>query len=115
MSERASGSGVLSRWAPASDQLPGSLAELVGPTLGIVELPLYLAWSGLCSFDLSDEKLLLGMYRIVLINGRREDYVEYLNAAHLVANWHILRKMLGRGVRTAWENRFVQLRTAVAA
>ncbi|MEV4447397.1 hypothetical protein [Streptomyces mirabilis] len=48
------------------------------------------------------------MYRIVLLNGRREDYTCYLDAAQLIAHWPILRKMLGRGVRTAWEDRFVQ-------
>lgn len=55
------------------------------------------------------------MYRIVLLNGMHEDYVRYLNAAQLVAHWPVLRKMLGRGVRTAWEDRFAQLQTAAAA
>lgn len=79
-----------------------------GPTQGTVVLPLHLAWAGLRTFDLGDEKLLLGMYRIVLLNGRREDYTCYLDAAQLIAHWPILRKMLGRGVRTAWEDRFAQ-------
>ncbi|MER6442773.1 hypothetical protein ABT275_41685 [Streptomyces sp. NPDC001185] len=80
-----------------------------------MELPLHLAWSGLRTFDLGDEKLLLGMYRIVLLNGKYGDYSRYLDAGLLVAHWPILRKMLGRGVRTAWENRFSQLRSAAAA
>ncbi|MCX4580651.1 hypothetical protein OHB41_47535 [Streptomyces sp. NBC_01571] len=80
-----------------------------------MELPLHLAWSGLRAFDLGDEKLLLGMYRIVLLNGRYVDYTRYLDAALLVAHWPILRKMLGGGVRTAWEDRFTQLRPAAAA
>jgi hypothetical protein len=114
-SDEASGSAGQSRWAPAPDQLPDDLAELMGPTNGTVVLPLHLAWSGLRAFDLGDEKLLLGMYRMVLLNGRREDYTRYLDAAQLIAHWPILRKMLGRGVRTAWENRFAQLRPAAAA
>ncbi|MGW1727790.1 hypothetical protein ACWCQK_33360 [Streptomyces sp. NPDC002306] len=115
MSEGLSGTAIPSRWAPAEAQLPHDLAELVGPTQGTVRLPLHLAWSGLRVFDLGDEKLLLGMYRIVLLNGSYEDYTHYLDAAQLVARWPVLRKMLGRGVRTTWENRFTQLRSASAA
>ncbi|MFI1441603.1 hypothetical protein ACH4V2_20655 [Streptomyces fructofermentans] len=78
-------------------------------------LPLHLAWSGLRTFDLGDEKLLLGMYRIVLLNGRHEDYTHYLDANLLVSRWPVLRKMLGRGVRTVWEERFPRLRPVAAA
>ncbi|MFD5633974.1 hypothetical protein ACFVU0_34235 [Streptomyces sp. NPDC058122] len=115
MSEGPAGTSMPSRWAPAERQLPRDLKELIGPARGTVALPLHLAWSGLRVFDLGDEKLLLGMYRIVLLNGMYEDYVRYLNAAQLVAHWPILRKMLGRGVRSAWEDRFTQLQTAAAA
>ncbi|MFF2133351.1 hypothetical protein ACFVW1_50120 [Streptomyces olivochromogenes] len=115
MGEGLSGTAIPSRWAPAENQLPGDLAELAGPTQGTVRLPLHLAWSGLRAFDLGDEKLLLGMYRIVLLNGRYEDYTRYLDAAQLVARWPVLRKMLGRGVRSVWEDRFTQLRSAAAA
>ncbi|GGX81914.1 hypothetical protein [Streptomyces fructofermentans] len=104
-----------SRWAPAADQLPRDLAELAGPVHGAVTLPLHLAWSGLRTFDLGDEKLLLGMYRIVLLNGRHEDYTHYLDANLLVSRWPVLRKMLGRGVRTVWEERFPRLRPVAAA
>ncbi|MFE4756716.1 hypothetical protein ACFRIB_42090 [Streptomyces mirabilis] len=115
MIEKASDATARSRWAPAPDQLPGDLTELTGPIHGTVVLPLHLAWSGLRAFDLGDEKLLLGMYRIVLLNGRREDYTCYLDAAQLIAHWPILGKMLGRGVRTVWEDRFAQLQSAAAA
>ncbi|MEW2573739.1 hypothetical protein [Streptomyces sp. NPDC047070] len=104
-----------SRWAPAADQLPHDLVELTGPVHGAVTLPLHLAWSGLRTFDLGDEKLLLGMYRIVLLNGHREDYTRYLDANLLVDHWPVLRKMLGRSVRGVWEERFPRLRPAAAA
>ncbi|MFF1446515.1 hypothetical protein [Streptomyces sp. NPDC058295] len=55
------------------------------------------------------------MYRIVLINGKHEDFTHYLDASRLVAYWPVLRKMLGRGVRTDWEDSFPQLRPAAAA
>lgn len=99
-----------SRWGPASDQLPSSLIELTGPTSGTVDLPLHLAWSGLRTFDLDDEKLLLGMYRIVLTTGLRDDYVQFLDSSLLTSHWPRLRKMVGRSVRTAWEDAFPQLR-----
>ncbi|WP_405849014.1 hypothetical protein [Streptomyces sp. NBC_01518] len=99
-----------SRWGPASDQLPSSLAELTGPTHGAVDLPLHLAWSGLRTFDLDDDKLLLGMYRIVLTTGLRDDYIQFLDGNLLTSHWPRLRKMVGRGVRTAWEDVFPRLR-----
>ncbi|OQR61597.1 hypothetical protein B6E66_23420 [Streptomyces maremycinicus] len=114
MSEGASSGAATSRWAPAADELPDSRADLFGPAEDVVTLPLHLAWSGLRTFDLGDEKLLLGMYRIVLLNGRHEDYTHYLDASHLMASWPVLRKMIGRGVRTAWESRFAQLQPAAA-
>ncbi|MEU4494502.1 hypothetical protein AB0F96_13875 [Streptomyces sp. NPDC023998] len=114
MDERKT-SQAAARWAYAADRLPGTLDELSGPVAGTVELPLHLAWSGLRAFDLENTKLLLGMYRIVLNNGLREDFVEHLDAERLVAHWPILRKMLGRGVRTVWEDAFAELRQVDAA
>ncbi|MFD4878558.1 hypothetical protein ACFWOB_35020 [Streptomyces sp. NPDC058420] len=99
-----------SRWGPAPGQLPSSLTELAGPTRGLVDLPLHLAWSGLRTFDLDDDKLLLGMYRIVLATGLREDYLRFLDGGLLVSHWPRLRKMVGRGVRMAWEDAFPPLR-----
>lgn len=87
-----------------------ALDELAGPEDGSVELPLELAWSGLRAFDLGDVKLRLGLYRIVLNNGSRDDFVRYLNREHLIQYWPIPRKMLGRGVRETWEEAFPELR-----
>ncbi|MFJ8143436.1 hypothetical protein [Streptomyces sp. NPDC096013] len=99
-----------SRWGPALGQLPTSLTELAGPAGGFVDLPLRLAWSGLRTFDLGDDRLLLGMYRIVLTTGLREDCLQFLDGGLLVSHWPRLRKMVGRGVRTAWEDAFPALR-----
>ncbi|MFB6782747.1 hypothetical protein ACFCX0_36645 [Streptomyces sp. NPDC056352] len=111
----AHGSATSSRWAHLAERLPASLQELSGPNDGTVELPLHLAWSGLTRFDLSDEKLLLGLYRIVLTNGLHEDLTRYLNADLLIQHWPRLRIALGRPVRTCWEQRFPQLLAAAAA
>jgi hypothetical protein len=97
------------------ERLPATLDELDGPERGRVELPLHLAWSGLRVFDVDDVKLLLGLYRIVLNNGSRDDFVRYLNRECLVLHWPILRKMLGRGVRGTWEEAFPELRRPGAA
>ena len=104
-----------SRWGHLAERLPASLDELVGPASGSVRLPLHLAWSGLTVFDLGNERLLLGLYRIVLTNGVREDLVTYLNADLLLRHWPRLRIALGKPVRTCWEARFPQLAAAAAA
>ncbi|MET8956064.1 hypothetical protein ACWEO4_42630 [Streptomyces sp. NPDC004393] len=111
----AHGSATSTRWAHLAERLPASLEELSGPDSGSVELPLHLAWSGLTRFDLDDEQLLVGLYRIVLTNGLREDLTRYLNADLLLRHWPRLRIALGRPVRTCWEQRFPQLVTAAAA
>ncbi|MFJ3310262.1 hypothetical protein ACIPSA_46175 [Streptomyces sp. NPDC086549] len=103
------------RWSHLADRLPDSLEDLSGPVFGSVELPLHLAWSGLTRFSLEDEQLLLGLYRIVLTNGLREDLTAYLNADLLMRHWPRLRIALGKPVRTCWEQRFPQLAAAAAA
>ncbi|MER8009595.1 hypothetical protein [Streptomyces sp. NPDC094149] len=82
---------------------------------GTVELPLHLAWSGLRQFDVEDDKLLLGLYRILLTNGLREDLTRYVNAALLMRHWPRLRVAVGKPIRTCWEQRFPELVAAVAA
>lgn len=103
------------RWSHLVKRLPGSLDDLAGPDAGSVELPLHLAWSGLSCFSLDDEQLLLGLYRIVLTNGLREDITAYLNADLLMQHWPRLRIALGKPVRTCWEQRFPQLAASAAA
>ncbi|MFG3063984.1 hypothetical protein ACGFYM_36270 [Streptomyces sp. NPDC048231] len=110
----ADGFTLPDRWAHVAERLPASLEELSGPAIGPVELPRHLAWSGLTIFDLSDEQLLLGMYRVVLANGMHEDLIAYLNADILGRHWPRLRIALGRGVRSCWEQRFPQLMAAAA-
>ncbi|MFE7777697.1 hypothetical protein ACFU5O_28115 [Streptomyces sp. NPDC057445] len=115
MNTRHSDSAAEPRWAHVAERLPGSIDELCGPRSGSVQLPLHLAWSGLTRFDLDDEQLLLGLYRIVLTNGLHEDLVAYLNADLLLQHWPRLRIALGKSVRTCWEARFPQLASAAAA
>ncbi|MET9041730.1 hypothetical protein ABZX34_02310 [Streptomyces sp. NPDC004362] len=105
----------VARWSHLADRLPCRLEDLSGPGDGSVQLPLNLAWSGLTSFDLCDERLLFGLYRIVITNGLRDDLIAYLNADLLIRHWPKLRVALGKQVRICWELRFPQLRAAALA
>ncbi|MER7841792.1 hypothetical protein ABTY98_39385 [Streptomyces sp. NPDC096040] len=98
-------------------RLPESLDELRGPTQGVVELPLHMAWSGMTSYDMSKPRHLMGLYRTVLHEGLRDDLPRYLNQDLLLQLWPVLRTLVGRTVRTVWEGAFPQLasRTRAAA
>ncbi|MCK2221612.1 hypothetical protein MF672_048585 [Actinomadura sp. ATCC 31491] len=97
-----------------ADKVPDSLADLRGPAEGVVALPPWLAWSGLTEFDLSQFKIRMEMYRIVITTGRRVDYETYLNADLLMADWPLLRRGLGPAYRHAWENKLPLRRERVA-
>ncbi|GGT17499.1 hypothetical protein [Streptomyces purpureus] len=90
-------------------RLPESLDELHGPTHGVVELPLHLAWSGMTSYDLSKPRQRMGLYRTVLHEGLHDDLPLYLNQDLLLQLWPVLRALVGRTVRTVWEDAFPQL------
>src|SRR5690606_423213 len=60
-------------------RLPESLDELHGPTQGVVELPLHMAWAGMTSYDLSKPRQRMGMYRTVLHEGLHDDLPRYLH------------------------------------
>ncbi|MGW5369848.1 hypothetical protein ACWER6_23880 [Streptomyces sp. NPDC004009] len=98
-------------------RLPESLDELHGPAQGVVELPLHMAWSGMTSYDLGKPRQRMGLYRTVLHEGLRDDLPLYLNQDLLLRMWPALRTLVGRTVRTVWEDAFPQLaaRTRAAA
>ncbi|MFD9125405.1 hypothetical protein [Kitasatospora sp. NPDC059571] len=90
-------------------RLPSSLTDLHGPASGEVELPLLVAWSGLRAFDLGNPRLRMSLYRQVLGEGQRDDVIAYLNRDLLRAQWPILRNLVSRYVRDAWEGAFPNL------
>ncbi|MCX4668824.1 hypothetical protein OG453_19460 [Streptomyces sp. NBC_01381] len=98
-------------------RLPESLDDLHGPAQGVVNLPLHLAWSGMTSYDLGKPRQRMGLYRTVLHEGLRDDLRRYLNQDLLLQLWPVLRTLVGRTVRTVWEDAFPQLasRTQAAA
>ena len=91
----------------------GTLAELTGPTDGIVELPLRLWWGPQHAFDLGQPTMLAWMYENVLRESIRIDELRrYLDGATLLRVWPELN--LPRAVRAAWEARHPRLRLAAA-
>lgn len=88
-----------------------------GPTQGVVELPLHLAWSGMTSYDMGKSRQRMGLYRTVLHEGLRDDLPRYLNQDLLLQLWPVLRTLVGRTVRAVWDDAFPQLasRTRPAA
>jgi hypothetical protein len=90
-------------------RLPASLDELQGPTQGLVHLPLHVAWSGMTSYDLDKPRQRMGLYRTVLHEGLHDDLTRYLHQDLLLQLWPTLRRLVGRTVRTVWEDAFPEL------
>ncbi|MGH8878634.1 MAG: hypothetical protein ACRD0P_15035 [Stackebrandtia sp.] len=68
--------------------MPDTLGEPAGPLSGVVELPTHLAWSGLRSYDLGDERELGLLYETVIRESMDvADIDRYLNAAVLHRVW----------------------------
>lgn len=100
-----------------TSRLPARLADLSGPAHGTVDLPLHVVWSGLRSFDLDRPRSRMSLYRTVLAEGQRDDLTAHLHPDLLLAQWPVLRTLISRSVRDAWESRFTELadRASIAA
>ncbi|MEV0011061.1 hypothetical protein AB0M10_28895 [Streptomyces sp. NPDC051840] len=96
-------------------RLPESLDELHGPSQGVVDLPLHMAWSGMTSYDLGKPRQRMGLYRTVLHEGLRDDLPRYLDQDLLLQLWPVLRGLVGRSVRAVWEDAFPQLASRARA
>lgn len=92
----------------------GDLAELMGPTSGVVELPNRLFWQPDRRVNLDSPALLAWMYETVLREAAMVDELRtWLDGATLVRLWPDL--FVPRGVRQAWEERHPVLRSRAAA
>jgi hypothetical protein len=87
-----------------------SLADLRGPTSGVVELPLRLYWSASDStFSLDDPAERREVYKIVVREARRpDDLAVFLDGDMLIALWPDI--FLPKPVRRAWEDEHPDLR-----
>lgn len=90
-------------------RLPRSLEDLGGPVRGVVQLPLHVAWSGLTAYDLDRPKPRMSLYRVVLSEGQRGDLMTYLDKGLLKDQWPVLRTLISRHIRAAWESAFPEL------
>jgi hypothetical protein len=91
--------------------LPETLAELVGPVAGVVQLPLRLDWSERAEFHLENPAERDVMYeRVIREATRTDDLRSYLNGVVLREVWRNL--FLPARVRRSWEERFPDLRLA---
>ena len=96
-------------------RLPQSLDDLAGPMSGTVQLPMHVAWSGLTAFDLDHPRPRMSLYRAVMAEGQRDDLVAYLNNDLLLGQWPVLRTLISRHIRNAWEAAFPELALRRAA
>lgn len=87
-----------------------SLEALRGPAHGVLELPQELAWSGRRRFDLDDDYDRAAAYKVILEEGREEDFRRYLNAELLRRCWRDI--LPARQVQALWEGHFPELRRA---
>ncbi|MEU7649258.1 hypothetical protein [Streptomyces huasconensis] len=100
--------------AQYTQRLPARLEDLAGPTHGTVDLPLHVAWSGRRSYTLDQPRSRMGLYRTVLAEGQRQDLIRFLNQDLLFAQWPVLRTLISRPARHAWEAAFPELTAARA-
>jgi hypothetical protein len=91
--------------------VPGSWAELRGPSAGPISVPEELSWTGRREYDLDDSADARVFYERVLIDAVTVEVVDrVVNGERLRALWPEL--FLPRGVRAAWEARFPDLASA---
>ncbi|MFF8652554.1 hypothetical protein [Streptomyces huasconensis] len=100
--------------AQYTKRLPARLEDLTGPAHGTLDLPPHVAWSGRRSYALDQPRSRMGLYRTVLAEGRRQDLIDFLNRDLLLAQWPVLRTLISRSVRHAWEAAFPELTAARA-
>ena len=101
-------------WRVRRAVVAADLAELHGPTSGVVELPHRLFWQPDRHVDLDNPALLAWTYETVLREAvTPEELRTWLDGPTLIRLWPHL--YLPRGVRQAWERQHPALRSASAA
>ena len=96
---------LLSRRRGQAARIPQRLADLRGPTRGVVVLPRHLTWYGLREFDICDAPSRVALYTIVLSQGTRNDIARFLHPELLRQDWPQLRGLVTREVRNACARR----------
>lgn len=87
---------------------PDSLADLKGPTTGVIELPITIDWGPRRAYDLAKDADRRVVYEVVLQEASStEELARYIDGVLLTEVWG--RLWLPRRVRDAWQERFPQL------
>jgi hypothetical protein len=87
---------------------PARLADLTGPTAGVIELPITIGWGPKRHYDLAEDADRRVVCEVVLQEAAStEEARRYVNGAALVEVW--ARLWLPRRVRRSWEERLPEL------
>jgi hypothetical protein len=90
---------------------PSRLADLTGPTEGLIELPITIDWGPKRVYDMGREAERRIVYERVLREAATPaEVARYVNGAVLAAEWSQL--FLPLRIRQAWERRFPELARA---
>jgi hypothetical protein len=90
--------------------VPARLADLTGPTTGIVRVGGHIDTSPTPFYDLADSNQVWALYSRVVRDGTRQDQERLLNRALLVELWPTLQ--LPARCRLVWVSRFSELAAA---
>jgi len=89
---------------------PARLADLVGPTTGIVRVGAHIDTSPVPVYDLDDPDQVWALYTRVVRDGTPQDQARLLNRDLLVSLWPTLQ--LPPRCRLVWVSRFSELSSA---
>lgn len=89
---------------------PLALEELHGPSAGQVDLPPWVYWGPIRTFDIELAGDVVSVYQATIQEGRTVDQVQILNRDLLIAVWPELN--MPPRVRQLWEGRFPELTAA---
>jgi len=90
---------------------PAHLADLTGPTDGLIELPITIDWGPKRVYDMGrDAERRIVYERVLREAATPEEVARYVNGAVLVAMWSQL--FLPQRIRRVWEQRFPELTKA---
>ncbi|MHA6668615.1 hypothetical protein ACX3O0_07070 [Homoserinimonas sp. A447] len=91
-------------------EVPGSLADLTGPSTGVINLPRIIYWGPEETVDLADPVDIRRMYQALVRMGTVAQQVEWLNRDSLIEAWPDL--VLPARCISHWEDSFPELQRA---
>jgi hypothetical protein len=102
---------MLARSGDVAERIPHR-DEFAGPSLGVIELPNRLCWSGSPEFDITDPRRRLTLYLTLIGEGQRADLARWINWALLVKDWPKVRLLTAKDLTRVWEDLLPDLAAA---